>query len=57
MLGTFLLVTKGQLNTLAISPAALAWGLTCAVFAAFYHFNRAKSLSDGVLHCSLAGVC
>ena len=36
LLGTFLLVTKGQLNTLAISPAALAWGLTCAVFAAFY---------------------
>lgn len=36
MLGTFLLVTKGQLNTLAISPAALAWGLTCAIFAAFY---------------------
>ncbi|WP_304068394.1 DMT family transporter [Megamonas hypermegale] len=36
MLGTFLLVTKGQFDTLAISPAALIWGLTSAAFSAFY---------------------
>ena len=35
MLGTFLLVTKGQFDTLAISPAALIWGLTSAAFSAF----------------------
>lgn len=36
MVGTFLLVTKGNLHTLVISPTALAWGLVCACFAAFY---------------------
>lgn len=36
MLGTFLLVTKGRLDYLAISPAALIWGLTSAAFSAFY---------------------
>ena len=36
MFGVFLLVTKGNLNTLVISPAALTWGLICAMFGAFY---------------------
>lgn len=36
MIGTFLLVTKGQFNTLALSPEALFWGLISACFAAFY---------------------
>ena len=36
MLGTFLLITKGQLTTLSISKTALFWGLVCAVVAAFY---------------------
>lgn len=36
MLGTFLLVTKGQFDVLAISPTALIWGLTSAGFSAFY---------------------
>lgn len=36
MLGTFLLVTKGQFDTLAISPLALIWGLSNACFSAFY---------------------
>lgn len=36
MLGTFLLVTKGQFDTLAISPLALILGLSNACFSAFY---------------------
>ncbi len=36
MLGTFLLVTKGNFHTLAISPQALIWGLLSACFSAFY---------------------
>lgn len=36
MLGTLLLVTKGQFSSLAISIEALIWGLICACFAAFY---------------------
>lgn len=34
--GTFLLVTHGSLEKLAISPLALFWGLASAVAAAFY---------------------
>ena len=34
--GTFLLVTHGNLSTLAISPEALFWGLLSALAAAFY---------------------
>ena len=36
VLGTFLLVTHGSLEALAISPAALFWGLLSAFAAAFY---------------------
>ncbi|MFD1392616.1 DMT family transporter [Lacticaseibacillus jixianensis] len=36
MLGTLLVVTKGHLTTLAISPAALLWGLGAALAAALY---------------------
>lgn len=34
--GTALLVTRGEWGTMAISPAALAWGLGSAAAAAFY---------------------
>lgn len=36
MLGTSLLVTKGDLGNLAISPLALFWGIASAFSAAFY---------------------
>ena len=36
VLGTFLLVTHGSLDALAISPSALFWGLLSAFAAAFY---------------------
>jgi len=36
IIGTFLLVTKGHINTLAISRAALFWGLLSAFAAASY---------------------
>lgn len=36
MLGTCLLVTKGDFSTLAISPLALFWGIASAFGAAFY---------------------
>ena len=36
LLGTFLLATQGNLSSLAISPAALFWGIASAVFAAVY---------------------
>lgn len=36
MLGVALLVTKGNFDTLVISPTALIWGLASAIFAAFY---------------------
>ncbi|WP_262315426.1 DMT family transporter [Lacticaseibacillus parakribbianus] len=36
MLGTLLIVTKGRLTTLAITPQALFWGLLAAVAAATY---------------------
>ncbi len=36
MLGTLLLVTKGDFTTLAISKAALFWGILAALSAAFY---------------------
>lgn len=46
MLGTFLLVTKGNFNTLVISPTALAWGLACAIFAAFYTLQPRKIIRE-----------
>lgn len=36
MLGTLMVVTKGHLTTLAISPAGLFWGLAAALAAAMY---------------------
>ena len=36
MLGTYLLVTKGDFTNLAISPAALFWGVASAFSGAFY---------------------
>jgi drug/metabolite transporter (DMT)-like permease len=36
MLGTLLLVTNGDFTTLAISKAALFWGILAALSAAFY---------------------
>ncbi len=38
-LGTVLLVTKGQWGTLAISPAALFWGIVSAFVTAFYNIQ------------------
>ncbi len=36
MLGTFLLVTKGDISTLALSPKAVSWGIFSAGTLAFY---------------------
>ncbi|WP_121964099.1 DMT family transporter [Myroides sp. N17-2] len=36
MLGTFLLVTHGDINTLNITPTALAWGIASAIALAVY---------------------
>lgn len=44
MLGTLLLVTKGQFSSLAISIEALIWGLICACFAAFYTLQPRKMI-------------
>lgn len=44
MLGTLLLVTKGQFSSLAISLEALIWGLICAGFAAFYTLQPRKMI-------------
>ena len=42
MIGTFLLVTKGNFDTLALSPIALLWGLSSACFSAFYTLQPRK---------------
>lgn len=36
LIGTFLLVTKGDIHTLALSPTAVAWGVFSAATLAFY---------------------
>lgn len=36
IVGTFFLVTKGDIHTLVLSPIALAWGLFCGLTLAFY---------------------
>lgn len=36
MFGTFLIITKGSLNTLSISNLALFWGISAALTSAFY---------------------
>ncbi len=45
MLGTLLLVTKGDFSSLAISPLALFWGITSAFSAAFYTIQPKGLLS------------
>lgn len=45
MLGTCLLVTKGDFSTLAISPLALFWGIASAFGAAFYTIQPKYLLS------------
>lgn len=45
LLGTFLLVTKGNLNELAISPNGLFWGLLSAFFGAFYIIQPRKLMA------------
>lgn len=44
MFGTLLVVTKGQLTALAITPQALAWGLMAALAAAAYAILPAQLL-------------
>lgn len=44
--GTFLLATHGQLGSLAITPAGLAWGLVNAVAAALYTLLPARLLHE-----------
>ncbi len=43
--GVFMLVTHGKFNSLAISAAALAWGLTSAVNVAFYNIIPVKIMN------------
>ncbi|WP_419870793.1 EamA family transporter [Chryseobacterium sp. CT-SW4] len=45
ILGTFLLVTHGNVNTLSISPVALAFGLASAVALAIYTLQPIRLLS------------
>lgn len=42
LVGTFLLVTKGNINELAISPIGLFWGLLSAFLGAFYIIQPRK---------------
>ena len=44
MIGTFLMITKGQLNTLAISNIAIFWGIASAFGAAIYTLLPIKLL-------------
>ena len=46
MLGTFLLVSHGQLGRLSISPAALLWGLAAAAAAAFNSLQPVRLLRE-----------
>jgi drug/metabolite transporter (DMT)-like permease len=45
LVGTFLLVTQGNLNSLSITKAALFWGLISAVALAFYTLQPLKLLA------------
>lgn len=45
LLGTFLLVTKGNLNELAMSPNGLFWGLLSAFLGAFYIIQPRKLMA------------
>ncbi|WP_459482171.1 DMT family transporter [Clostridium saccharoperbutylacetonicum] len=44
MLGTFLIITKGNITTIAISKPALFWGISSAFGAAFYTVQPRKLL-------------
>nr|WP_228550288.1 EamA family transporter [Salinibacillus xinjiangensis] len=46
VLGTFSLVTQGNINSLSISPLALFWGLLSAVSLAFYTLHPHKLLAN-----------
>lgn len=56
LIGTFLLVTGGHLGTLALTPAAIFWGLWCAVAAALYTLLPRPLLTnfDALAVCGLA---
>ena len=56
LIGTFLLVTGGHLGTLALTPAAIFWGLWCAVAAALYTLLPRPLLAkfDALAVCGLA---
>jgi drug/metabolite transporter (DMT)-like permease len=45
LLGTFLLVTKGNIHSLSISPAAFFWGILSAFALAFYTVYPVKLLT------------
>ena len=45
MAGTFLIATHGNINTIVISPAALAWGLVSAAALAFYSIQPVRILN------------
>lgn len=46
MAGTFFLVTHGSIETLAISPAALFWGLSSALAAAYYTVKPKRLIGE-----------
>lgn len=46
MLGTFLIITKGNINTISISKLALFWGIGAAITAAFYTLQPRTLLAD-----------
>lgn len=56
LVGTFYLVTGGQLDTLTLTPVALFWGLWCAVAAALYTLLPQPLLKsyDSLAVCGLA---
>lgn len=56
LIGTFYLVTGGRLDTLTLTPAALFWGLWCAVAAALYTLLPQPLLKkyDALAVCGLA---
>lgn len=44
MIGTYILITKGDFTKLSISPVALFWGILCAIIAAFYTLSPKEML-------------
>lgn len=63
LVGTFLLVTGGHIGTLALTPAAIFWGVWCAVAAALYTLLPRPLLVqfDALAVCGIAmlfsGIC